>query len=252
MSTLPSKTLLDLPFYLSGPSPCPYLPARVERKLFTRLDGQADAEINGALCRVGFRRSEDVVYRPACEGCEACVPVRLSISAFKPSRSLRRVAARNVGLNFDEKPLRSTPEMYGLFMEYEKARHGDGDMARMDEKDFDSMIQRNHASTRLFCLSDAQGALKGCMLADEVDDGFSAVYSFFETKEPRRSLGTALILDLIEKAREKGLSYVYLGYWIAESRKMSYKSRFEPLQRLGPDGWIDFPKEKDPCTRFRT
>jgi leucyl-tRNA---protein transferase len=213
---------------------------QVERKLFVRTrdnDQNSNAEINGALCRAGFRRSQDIIYRPACNACNACVPVRIPVQAFLPSRSLKRVAAHNRDLHVECSSLRSTPELFDLFCSYQKTRHSDSDMAHMDEIDFSKMLKEGHADTHLYCLRDSDSIVKGCMIADHVGDGLSAVYSFFTPFEPRRSLGTALILSLVEAALESRRPFVYLGYWIKEARKMTYKSRFRPLQFLGPSGW---------------
>ncbi len=240
MSVISPAIAQSLQFYLSGPLPCPYLPAQVERKLFTKIGGDvidAAADINGTLCRAGFRRSHDVIYRPACGSCNACVPVRIFVQDFSPSRSLRRIVSRNRDLRLECVAPQPSSELFSLFAAYQQARHGDSDMAHMDEKDFAAMLREGQADTRLYLLRDIGGALKGCMIADYVGDGLSAVYSFFSPDEPRRSLGTALILSLIQEAQTRQWPFVYLGYWIAGSRKMAYKSRFSPLQSLGPDGW---------------
>jgi arginine-tRNA-protein transferase len=240
MPIVPPGLAPNLQFYLSGPLPCPYLPARTERKLFTRLDfddRQANAEINGILCRAGFRRSQNILYRPACNACEACVPVRIPANEFLYSRSLRRIVARNRDLHLETVPLTPTPELFELFRLYQLTRHSDGDMATMNEADFAAMLVEGEADTHLYCLRDGSGMLKGCMIADHIDDGISAVYSFFAPTEPRRSLGTALILSLIDIARQNHKPFVYLGYWISKARKMAYKTRFHPLETLGPEGW---------------
>ena len=245
MSIIPPGLALDLQFFLSGPLPCPYLPVQVERKLFTRLndkDPSSNTEVNSALCRAGFRRSQNIVYRPACNDCNACIPVRVPVHAFSPSRSLRRIAAHNRDLHFEGAPVWASPELYGLFLAYQKARHADSDMAHMNEADFEAMLKEGSADTYLYCLCDNGGLLKGCIVADHVSDGLSAIYSFFTPLEPHRSLGSMLILSLIDEARKQHLPFVYLGYWIAEARKMAYKSRFRPLQFLGPNGWSGFEK----------
>ncbi|HEU0118267.1 MAG TPA: arginyltransferase [Alphaproteobacteria bacterium] len=239
MSIIPPGLSRLLQFYLSGPLPCPYLPGRVERKLFTRLTGEpeTDAEINATLTRAGFRRSHDIVYRPACHECNACVPVRIPVHAFKPSRSLKRIAALNRDLTVEVAGTDITEEQYDLFCRYQAARHPDSDMARMSRLDFAHMLQEGEADTHIYQLRDTKGVLVGAVITDHVSDGFSAVYSFFAPREARRSLGAQLILTLIDEAAKKDLQYVYLGYWIAASRKMAYKARFQPLQALGPQGW---------------
>lgn len=224
-------------FHRSSPMPCPYLPGRIERKLFSRLSGPFAAETNSALSRAGFRRSHDLVYRPVCPACDACVPVRLPVAKFRPSRTQRRIARVFEDLTLTEAPPLATVEQYGLFAVYQQARHGDSDMARMSYEDFVAMVDEGSTDTGLFELRSGGGELIGCMLVDRLSDGYSAVYSFFDPERPGDSLGTALILKLIERAAATGRSYIYLGYWIAGSRKMTYKTRFRPIEALGPEGW---------------
>ncbi|MDR3451000.1 MAG: arginyltransferase [Alphaproteobacteria bacterium] len=240
MSIIPHGLSRNLQFYLSGPLPCPYLPAQVERKLFTRLDSPDPAEnaaINATLCRTGFRRSHDVVYRPACTACNACIPVRIPVKLFKPSRNLKRLAARNADLVWQRATTAPDAEMFALFSAYQQGRHADSDMAHMTDAEFAAMLQEGQADTHMYQLRDGGGALKACVIADHVGDGISAVYSFFTPDEPRRSLGTQIILSLVTEAQARDWPFLYLGYWVAESRKMSYKARFKPLQALGPQGW---------------
>ena len=239
MSIIPPGLSRLLQFYLSGPLPCPYLPGRVERKLFTRLTDKAetDSEINSTLTRAGFRRSHDIVYRPACAECSACVPVRIPVRAFAPSRSLRRVAAINRDLTLEVSDTHVTDELFALFMTYQTARHPDSEMAHMTRAEFEQMLHEGEADTHVYQLRTPAGIMVGGIIADHVSDGISAVYSFFSPNEPRRSLGAQMILTLITEMKRNGLPYVYLGYWIAASRKMSYKARFQPLQALGPQGW---------------
>ncbi|MBP2294437.1 arginyltransferase [Azospirillum rugosum] len=230
-------------FFRSGPMPCPYLPGRVERKLFTRLLGPYSAEVNSTLSRAGFRRSHDIVYRPVCPNCQACVPVRIPVATFEASRSQKRVARINQDLRLNEAPAVATGEQYRLFATYQNSRHGESDMARMAMADFAAMIDEGRADTSLFEARDAHGRLVGCMLTDRLTDGFSAVYSFYDARQDRRSLGTHMILSLIERAQAEGLPYVYLGYWIEQSRKMAYKAKFRPLEALGRDGWYRLPED---------
>ena len=230
----------QLEFYLSSPMPCPYLAGRLERKLFTRLTGDGEsvnAAVNGTLCRAGFRRSHDVVYRPACDGCNACIPVRIAVRDFIPSRSLRRVTARNRDLSWHRAPSQATAELFDLFTAYQLSRHGDSDMAHMTRQEFAAMLEEGRAGTHLYLARNPRGALEGCMIADPVGDGLSAVYSFFATDDARRSLGTHMILSLIREVEAQGLAYVYLGYWVEGSPKMAYKARFMPLQILTSEGW---------------
>lgn len=224
-------------FFRSGPMPCPYIQGRVERKLFTRLDGPHAIEVNASLSRAGFRRSHDIVYRPVCPGCNACVPVRIPVAAFAPDRSLRRVMRTNADLTMTRAPAVATEEHFAVFRAYQATRHGDSDMSRMGPADFAAMIEEGQVDTCLFDARDADGRLYGAVLADRLEDGYSAVYSFFDPSEARRSLGTNLILGLVEAARREALPHVYLGYWIGQSRKMAYKARFRPLEILDRDGW---------------
>jgi leucyl-tRNA---protein transferase len=237
MSVIPPPGRPLQQFFRSGPMPCPYLPGRVERKLFTRLMPPFAAEVNSTLSRAGFRRSHDIVYRPVCPGCTACVPVRIPVGAFIPSRSMRRVLRLNEDLVVAEVPAVATHEQYRLFTLYQHSRHGDSDMARMTLTDYAGMIDEGRAETCLFEVRDASGRLVGTVLTDRLMDGLSAVYSFFDTAQPGRSLGTYMILALIEQARLEGLDNIYLGYWIPDSRKMAYKARFRPIEVLGRDGW---------------
>jgi arginyl-tRNA--protein-N-Asp/Glu arginylyltransferase len=224
-------------FYRSGPMPCPYLPGRIERKLFTRLSGPYAVEVNSTLSMAGFRRSHDIIYRPVCPNCHACVPVRIPVAQFVPSRSLRRVLKVNGDVMVGLVPSVATTEQYRLFIQYQSSRHDDSDMARMAMGDFTAMIDEGQADTYLLEARDTRDQLVGAMLTDRLTDGYSAVYSFFDTRQEQRSFGSFLILMLIQQAIAEGLPYVYLGYWIAKSRKMAYKARFQPLEALGPEGW---------------
>jgi leucyl-tRNA---protein transferase len=224
-------------FYRTAALPCPYVPGRIERKLITELAGHGSADFYNALSRAGFRRSHHLAYRPACAGCTACQPVRIPAADFVFTRSLRRIWRRNADLTARIVEPRATLEHYRIFTRYQRSRHADSDMASMTFGDFRAMIEDSPVSSRLVELRGVDGACLGACLFDVLDDGLSAVYSFFDPEEQRRSLGTLLVLTLIEEARRGALPYVYLGYWIAESPKMAYKVRFHPLEGLGPQGW---------------
>ncbi|CAK0740768.1 Aspartate/glutamate leucyltransferase [Azospirillaceae bacterium] len=225
-------------FFRSAPMPCPYLQGRIERKLFTRLTEPSVAnEVNSALAQAGFRRSHDVVYRPVCPSCAACVPVRIPVDQFCMSRSFRRVLKRNADLTTSFAPAYGSQEHYALFANYQNMRHHESDMARMTEDDYFAMVVDGRTKTYLSEARNDQGTLFAVMLIDSLADGFSAVYSFFRAEDEARSLGSFMVLKLIEHCRAVGLSFVYLGYWISDSRKMSYKVRFQPLEMLGEDGW---------------
>jgi arginine-tRNA-protein transferase len=235
-------------FYLTAPSPCPYLPGRMERKVFTHIVGERAADLNDILTQGGFRRSQTIAYRPACESCQACVSVRVIVPQFVPSRNLRKIAARNGDIIGAVLAATPSSEQYSLFRSYIDARHGEGGMADMSAFDYATMVRESHVHTRIMeyrkrgpdaaITGRGQGQLLAVALTDILADGLSMVYSFFDPDYERRSLGTWLILDHIEKARALGLPYVYLGYWVSGSRKMDYKCRFTPQERLTPEGWV--------------
>jgi arginyl-tRNA--protein-N-Asp/Glu arginylyltransferase len=238
MSIIPPHFAALRRFYRSMPSPCPYIPGQIERKLFTRLDGNGAAELNATLTKAGFRRSHDIVYRPVCPACQACVPVRIPAAAFLPSRTQKRILKRNADLTLVERPAIASEEQYQLFSTYQRGRHAEGDMARMSFLDFRAMIQDGSADSRVLELRDGRDHLIGAMLVDTLADGLSAVYSFFDPAAKRRSLGTFIVLAAIEMLKMRKHPFLYLGYWIAKSRKMAYKAGFQPLQKLGPAGWV--------------
>jgi len=228
-------------FYLTAPSPCPYLAGKEERKVFTHLVGERAGELNNILTQGGFRRSQSIAYRPACEGCRSCVSVRVVAKEFRPTRSMRRIASRNDDISAEMKIAVPTSEQYSIFRAYLDSRHRDGGMADMTVLDYAMMVEDSHIETRIIEYRRRQprgaGDLIAVALTDVLADGLSMVYSFFEPDEASRSLGTFMVLDHIARARDMGLAYVYLGYWVRGSRKMDYKGRFLPQERLTPDGW---------------
>lgn len=239
----PQQPLLQ--FFRSGALPCPYIAGQVERKLFARLNATNAVSINASLTQAGFRRSHDIIYRPVCPSCSACIPVRIPTANYKPSRSMRRILNNNSDLTWTLVPATATVEQYELFTAYQNARHGDSDMARMSLNDYVAMIDEGRANTELMEARNKSGELIGAMLVDRLPDGFSAVYSFFDPAQDARSLGNYLVLCLIDLAKNDGLDFIYLGYWVDQSPKMAYKTRFRPLQALGPDGWYDL-KHQEP------
>jgi len=232
-------------FYLTAPSPCPYLTGRDERKVFTHLVGERASELNNILTHGGFRRSQSIAYRPACEGCRSCVSVRVVASDFRPTRGMRRVLRSNADIVAEMRTAVPTPEQYSIFRAYLDSRHRDGGMADMTVLDYAMMVEDSHIETRIveYRRRDGSSARRGAgdliavALTDMLGDGLSMVYSFFEPDEASRSLGTLMVLDHIARAQDMGLAYVYLGYWVHGSRKMDYKRRFLPQERLTPDGW---------------
>jgi leucyl-tRNA---protein transferase len=225
-------------FFTAGPIACPYVSGRAERKLIVELVGAAAADFYDELSRAGFRRSQAFAYRPACPQCNACVPVRIAVNDFAHSRSTRRVRNANRTLTGRLVAARAQPEHYQLFVAYQRSRHRDSDMAAMTYADYRSMVEDTPLRTVIAEFRDAGGALVAASLLDRLDDGVSAVYSFYDPTPDKRSLGTWSILWLVEECRRQGLPYVYLGYWIGESPKMAYKARFPAIERLSPSGWV--------------
>jgi leucyl-tRNA---protein transferase len=234
-------------FYLTAPSVCPYLAGKEERKVFTHLVGEKAGELNDLLTHGGFRRSQSIAYRPACEGCKACVSVRVIAEEFRPTRNMRRVLERNADVIGDMRVPAPTSEQYSVFRAYLDSRHRDGGMADMTVLDYAMMVEDSHVDTRLIeyrprgpdsrFTARGAGPLLAVALTDVLSDGLSMVYSFYDPDFDDRSLGTFMILDHIARARQMGLAYVYLGYWVQGSRKMDYKGRFLPQERLMPDRW---------------
>ncbi len=233
-------------FFVTSPMPCPYLPGRTERKVFTELKGPGADELNDALSRIGFRRSQTVAYRPSCAGCTACVSVRVVASQFCASASQRRTLRANADLIVSVCQPWSTPEQYGLLQDYLAVRHPGGGMATMDDIDFADMVEHTPVTSYVVEYREPNadgtpGRLVGACLTDHQGDGLSMVYSFYDPHHPTRTgLGTFIILDHIRQANRIGLAYVYLGYWVEGSPCMEYKVRFRPLERLGRDGWDRF------------
>ena len=235
-------------FYVTAPAPCPYLGGREERKVFTELAGDDSEQLYEALSRVGFRRSQSVAYRPACEGCNACVSVRVVAGEFEPSRTMRRIQRQNEDLISVSIAPWVTQEQFDLLKRYLAQRHPDGGMAAMDIYEYAEMVENSPVTTSIIEYrepastpgSTRPGRLVAAALTDVMSDGLSMIYSFFDPSCTRPSLGTYVILDHIRRTREAGQRHVYLGYWIAQSGKMAYKIRFRPLERLGPEGWYRF------------
>ncbi|HEY9554208.1 arginyltransferase [Allosphingosinicella sp.] len=239
-------------FFVTTPSPCPYLPGKTERKVFTELSGQHAAELNDALGRIGFRRSQGVAYRPSCADCSACVSVRVIAGEFQPSATQRKMLRRHANLEVTACKPWTTEEQYELLRRYLHERHPGGGMADMDESDFSDMVEQSPVKTYVVeyrepSTNGRPGKLVGACLTDQQADGLSMIYSFFEPDDPgRHGLGTYIILDHITRAARAGLPYVYLGYWVEDAKRMAYKAKFRPLERLGPDGWRRFdPEQKE-------
>lgn len=232
-------TSWTIPLYRTQVAPCPYLPGRSEARVVAILDELAPQAFD-LLTAAGFRRTQRFLYRPDCPGCAACVPVRIPVARFIWSRGFRKVWRRNFELSPRELPPVATAEQYALFARYLASRHAEGGMAGMSFGEYRDMVEEAAPGTMLVEFRDAAGTLCGVTLTDRVENGLSGVYKFFEPEADRRSLGTFIVLWHVMRARELGLSYVYLGYWIAGCRKMSYKSRFRPLERLEGAAWVPF------------
>lgn len=234
-------------FYLTAPAVCPYLPGEMERKVFTHLVGSRATEMNDLLTQGGFRRSQNIAYRPACESCRACVSVRVLAAEFEPGRSMRRVLAANADVVATALPPQPSSEQFSLFRRYLDFRHQSGGMSDMSALDYAIMVEDTHVETRLIeyrlrnqegdGLLAPKGELIAVALSDMMADGLSMVYSFFNPALEKRSLGSFMVLDHIRRARELGLPHVYLGYWVKGSQKMDYKKRFLPQEHLLSQGW---------------
>ncbi len=223
-------------FYVTAPQPCPYLDGRMERKLFTALQGDTAAKLNDSLSKQGFRRSQNVLYRPSCAECSACMSARIDVSLFAPNRSQRRVHRRAEHLRRRATSPWATEEQYALFRKYLDGRHATGGMADMDMFEFAAMVEETPIRSRLIEYEDDDD-LRAVCLTDILDDGLSMVYSFFDPALQKLSLGTYIILDHITIARDLGLPYVYLGYWVPGSPKMDYKSKFKGIEVYGNGAW---------------
>ncbi len=233
-------------FFVTSPAPCPYLPGRSERKVFTELKGPHADALNDALGRIGFRRSQTVAYRPSCVDCAACVSVRVVANEFRGSATQRRNLKRNSDLVTTFCRPWSTAEQFELLQRYLGHRHPGGGMASMDEVDFADMVEHTPVETWMVeyrepTFDGRPGRLVGVCLTDRQGDGLSMIYSFYEPDHTQRSgLGNYIILDHIRRAAEEGLPYVYLGYWVDGAARMQYKVRYRPLERLTRSGWTRF------------
>ena len=224
-------------FYTTAPLPCPYVAGRTERKVVTEISGPGVEALHDRLSRAGFRRSHNIAYAPVCPSCQACIPIRIPVATFQPHTSARRIARANDAVAGLAMPARATSEQFQLFQRYQQSRHGGGDMAAMSFYDYRAMVEDTPVETSVVEFRDPDARLISACLTDRLGDGLSAVYSFFLPAMEKRSLGTHAILWLIDRARALGLPYVYLGYWVPESQKMSYKARFRPAEILVAGTW---------------
>ena len=224
-------------FYTTTPLPCPYIQGRTERKIVTELSGVHAETLHDRLSKGGFRRSHNIAYAPVCHGCNECIPIRVRALDYAPDRTQKRIERRNADLIVQELPPRATAEQYALFQSYQRARHGSSDMSTMSFYDYRAMVEDTPVETSLVEFRLPDGRLVEACLTDRLEDGLSAVYSFFETRLSPRSLGTYAIIWLVRRAIELGLHNVYLGYWVKSSAKMAYKARFNPTEILRGGQW---------------
>ncbi len=231
----------QLQFYLTIPSPCPYLPDRMERKIFTQLDPLDGPHINNYLTHAGFRRSQNVIYRPACETCRECRSLRVDVQSFEAGKSFKRTLKRNSDILIETKYAVATDEQFDLLQRYLHSRHAGGGMSTMDFERYEMMVEECASETEITEFRTQDGTLIAAMLVDHLTDGMSLVYSFFDPIEQHRSLGIFMILTYIALCREQQMPYLYLGYWVPDSPKMSYKARFRPAEILTFAGWKTLP-----------
>lgn len=231
----------NLRFFLTAPSPCPYLPGRRERKVFTGLDGADAGHLHDLLTNSGFRRSQNIAYRPSCEGCDACISARVPVERFAFTRRWRKIMGRNADIARALKPADAMEEQFLLLRRYLRSRHAEGGMADMGMSEYTAMVEetavRTHIVEYRYTSGPKKGVLAAAALVDVLRDGLSLVYSFFDPDEPQRGLGVYTILDHIQQARAAGFNFVYLGYWIPGSDKMDYKASFRPLEVLLAGQW---------------
>lgn len=230
--------LQTLRFYATPPHDCSYLPGRKAKTLFVDPQAEVNGPLYSQLSDLGFRRSGSHIYRPHCDNCNACVSVRIPVREFKPSKTQRRIWRRNADLKVVSVAPQLTIEYYRLYDRYITERHADGDMFPPSPSQFMSFLVEGDQPSSFYEFRDPEDNLVAIAVTDELDQGLSALYTFYSPGEDWRSLGTYAILWQIEAARNAGLDYLYLGYWVRDCRKMTYKTAFKPLDMLVADQWM--------------
>lgn len=236
--TLPNDAALQkIQFYVTAPYSCGYIRGRLAQSLIAAPHHLIDANVYSELIQFGFRRSGKFAYRPHCENCEACVPVRIPVASFQPSRSQRRAGKQHSKLSANVMPVEFREEHFRLYQAYQLARHTEEPAEQDTDEQYRSFLVQSNVETRLIEFRQ-DGVLKMVSVVDLVADGISAVYTFYDATDVACSYGTYSVLWQVEWARQLGKPYLYLGYWIAESRKMAYKQKFSPLQALRGGEWL--------------
>lgn len=234
--------LSTLKVFATHPHACSYLPEQKATTLFIDPAAPMDSTTYSQLSEMGFRRSGPHLYRPHCSRCNSCVPARIAVDAFQPSRQQRRVLARNADLTVMDRTVLRGDEYYALYAKYIEGRHRDGDMYPPTRQQFDSFLTREWDLTHYYCFHESVDGepsnLVAVAVVDVMNNGLSAIYSFFDPDAAQRSLGVYAVLWQIQRARELGLPHVYLGYWIKQCRKMSYKIDYRPIELLVNNRWV--------------